>query len=404
MADFASFLKFLCTNADFCDIMYLIIHTSEVLDMKIKKSLMLIAVICLSLILVFPLDMGNSQFVHADDTVTIYSPNGDSAVIYKSELDTYLKLGWYSTIEDATRIIYSADGRSARVFLDEVDTYLGIGWYLNWEDTVTTIYAPDGRTAAINISELETYLNLGWFQNYEDVTRTITAPDGRTAVVYASELETYLNWGWRLFIPVDPTKPMVALTFDDGPSAYYTRRIVDTLAKYNSTATFFTVGQYVDRYPEIVKYALRHGMEIGNHSYTHSDLGKSDANKIRSEISRTNAAILAKTGVSASLFRPPYGSMNVPLRKNADMPLILWSIDTLDWKSRNANSVYNTVAGKVRDGDIILMHDLYKSTADAVDMIVPYLINSGFQIVSVSTLAQSKGYNMYAGQAYSSFR
>ncbi len=338
--------------------------------MKAKKSLILTIVLSVSLIFGFPINLGNSRHVHADDVVTIYSPNGDSALIYESELETYLSLGWYSNIED----------------------------------TICTIYAPDGRSASVYIGELEAYLSLGWYRNYEDVTRTISAPDGRTAVIYASELGAYLAVGWRVYVPVDPDKPMVAMTFDDGPSPYYTRRIVDTLVKYNSTATFFTVGEYVARYPDVSEYALNHGMEIGNHSYTHRDLGNSSAYIIKNEISSTNAEILSKLGINARLCRPPYGSMSDTLRSNSNMPLILWSIDTLDWQSRNANSVYNKVAGKVRDGDIILMHDLYKSTADAVDMVVPYLKNCGFQIVDVSTLARCKGYDMYAGQAYRSFR
>lgn len=199
---------------------------------------------------------------------------------------------------------------------------------------------------------------------------------------------------------IDPAKPMVALTFDDGPSQY-TSGILDTLEKYESRATFFEVGNRVNWYPETVLRIDQMGCEIGNHSYDHALLGNASASKIRSEISTTDAKIKAITGKTPTLLRPPYGSIGSSLRNNAGKPMILWSIDTLDWQSRNADKVYQSVMSQVSDGDIILMHDIYQSTQTAVARIVPELKKRGYQLVTVSELAQYKNVKLSAGKSYS---
>lgn len=202
---------------------------------------------------------------------------------------------------------------------------------------------------------------------------------------------------------IDPSKPMVALTFDDGPSQY-TPDILDTLEKYESRATFFEVGNRIDRYPDTVLRISRMGCEIGNHSYDHALLGNASAEKICTEISDTDAKIQAITGKKTTLLRPPYGGIGNSLRKNAGKPMILWSIDTLDWKYRNADAVYQSVISHVKDGDIILMHDLYGSTRTAVQKIVPELRKRGYQLVTVSELARYKKVTLSAGKSYSQMR
>lgn len=202
---------------------------------------------------------------------------------------------------------------------------------------------------------------------------------------------------------IDPSKPMVALTFDDGPSQY-TPGILDTLEKNESRATFFEVGNRINWYPDTVLRISQAGCEIGNHSFDHALLGNASASKIQSEISKTDAKIKAITGNKPALLRPPYGSIGSSLRKNAGKPMILWSIDTLDWKSRNADTVYRTVMNRVKDGDIILMHDIYGSTRAAVVRIVPELRKRGYQLVTVSELAQYRNVKLAAGGRYSQMR
>jgi peptidoglycan/xylan/chitin deacetylase (PgdA/CDA1 family) len=202
---------------------------------------------------------------------------------------------------------------------------------------------------------------------------------------------------------VNPNKKMVALTFDDGPSQY-TTGILDTLEKYNARATFFEVGSRVSLYSDTVSRIDEMGCELGNHSYDHARLGSASVSKIKSESGQTDKKIKAITGKTPTLFRPPYGSIGTNLKKTVNKPFILWSIDTEDWKSRNANSVYNKVIGHVSDGDIILMHDLYSSTEAAVERIVPKLIEQGYQLVTVSELAEYRNVTLENGKSYSSMK
>lgn len=201
---------------------------------------------------------------------------------------------------------------------------------------------------------------------------------------------------------IDPSKPMVALTFDDGP-CNNTYRIVDILSSYGAVATFFEVGQNVERYPDAVRYAAAAGNEIASHGYSHPNLETLNYAGILNQVNWTNNAILNAVGYKPTLFRPPYGSRSTFVDNAVGMPMILWSVDTLDWKSRNANSVYNVTMNNSRDGSVILMHSLYTTTADALEMILPALIEQGYQFVTVSELAEYRGYTLTGGNRYSSF-
>ena len=124
---------------------------------------------------------------------------------------------------------------------------------------------------------------------------------------------------------------------------------------------------------------------------------------IQSEISSTNAQIRALTGHNATLVRPPYGAYNSNVQINAGAPLILWSIDTLDWKTRNAKNTINVVMNEVKDGSIILMHDIHSPSVDAAEVLIPKLIASGYQLVTVSELAKYRSVAMYSGGVYNAF-
>ena len=187
---------------------------------------------------------------------------------------------------------------------------------------------------------------------------------------------------------IDPTKPMVALTFDDGPSPTATQKILDTLEKYQAVATFYDVGYRVEQYPQVVQREAALGCEVGSHSYDHKDFSKLSAQQIKQDVERTYAAF-AVSGVQPTSFRPPYGSLNDTVKQNIPMPIVTWSVDTLDWKSRNANSICNVIAQEGNlDGKVILMHGIYDSTAQAVERMVPQLIEQGYQLVTVSELIQ----------------
>lgn len=201
---------------------------------------------------------------------------------------------------------------------------------------------------------------------------------------------------------IDTSRPMVALTYDDGPSQY-TPEILDVLRQYSSVATFFVVGQRVPGYADIVRNAYEMGCEIGNHTYSHQTLTKVGVPQIQSQIGATNSAVQNVTGTAPVIMRPPGGGQNETVRSAVGMPLILWSIDTLDWKTKNAASTQAAVLGKVRDGDIVLMHDLYSQTAAASRVIIPELLTRGYQLVTVSELSDCRG-AMAGGGVYSAFR
>lgn len=190
---------------------------------------------------------------------------------------------------------------------------------------------------------------------------------------------------------IDPSRPMVALTFDDGPFPKTSNRILDCLEKYGVTATFFELGQNVAAYPDVVKREAELGMEIGSHSWSHPDLKKLKPKQVKKQIDKTNNALKKACGQTASVFRPPYGNNSNVVEKYANAPIVLWSVDTLDWKSRKAKSVMKVVKGvKNLDGRVILMHSIYDSTAKAVEQMVPWLLKEGYQLVTVSELLQYK--------------
>ena len=204
---------------------------------------------------------------------------------------------------------------------------------------------------------------------------------------------------------IDATKPMCALTFDDGPNYKNTNKILDTLEKYGVVATFFDLGSLVEKNPEVVKRGENLGCEIGNHSYGHKDYNKLSNAQINEDIRKSEQAFIKAIGHKTSLFRVPYGNANQRVRGAIDYPLINWNVDTLDWKTRNSYSIISEVRKiKNYDGKIILMHSIYESTAKALETIVPELMEKGYQLVTVSELAYYKGYtSLQCGKIYYNF-
>lgn len=203
---------------------------------------------------------------------------------------------------------------------------------------------------------------------------------------------------------LDLTKPMVALTYDDGPYPAVGNLLMDELAKVNGRATFFMVGSRVAANQSEVQRMVQEGHEVANHSWDHQYFNKLGADAIKSQVSRTNDAIQAACGVRPVLLRLPGGNITQTVRENVNMPMIYWSIDTLDWKTRDAQKTIDAVVGKVKDGDIVLMHEIWGQTGVASQTIIPTLVNQGYQLVTVSELAKFKGHTLGLGIQYSSFR
>lgn len=192
---------------------------------------------------------------------------------------------------------------------------------------------------------------------------------------------------------------LVAFTFDDGPSKY-TLDIANILEEYNASATFFEVGYNIKAHPEITKELSERGFEIANHTTDHSKLTKLTEVKYLSKINDNNALFKELTGKDMPYLRPPYGSYNDKIKASAGVPIVTWSLDTRDWESRNKDKAIEMVINNIKEGDIILFHDLYESTRDAVKELMPLLKEQGYQAVSVGELFKSKGITLEAGTSY----
>ena len=198
---------------------------------------------------------------------------------------------------------------------------------------------------------------------------------------------------------IDINKKMIALTFDDGPN-YNTSKILEILNKYNVRATFFVLGSKINHNEKIIKTMDEYGMEIGNHTYSHKLMTSMSNLDIIKEVEDTSDLIYNIVGKYPNLVRPSYGSFNKKIKESINMPIIIWNIDTLDWKSHNSKKIVSRVMNKLSDGDIILMHDIYSATVKAVDILVPKLISEGYQLVSVSELFYYKNINLENGKVY----
>ena len=205
---------------------------------------------------------------------------------------------------------------------------------------------------------------------------------------------------------IDPSRPMIALTFDDGPKTSVTSRILDSLEANGGKATFFMLGSNVNANAGVIKRMVAQGCEVANHTHDHKYISKLSADGIISQVGSTNQKIASICGVSPVLMRPPGGyidSNSLSVLGTMGMPAIMWSIDTRDWQHRNAQRTIDTVLSQVKDGDIILMHDIYSTTADAAVVLIPELTARGYQLVTVSELAAYRG-GAAPGHKYSQFR
>lgn len=196
---------------------------------------------------------------------------------------------------------------------------------------------------------------------------------------------------------------VIAFTFDDGPSKY-TLEIMDILDEYDSKATFFEVGYMIRNNKEIVKEVVNRGFEVGNHTTDHSNLRKLSYDKVKTKINDNNSLFYEITGKNMSYLRPPYGNLNDNVKRIVDVPIIKWSVDSRDWESRNKDKIVSLVKSTVKDGDIVLFHDLYQSTKEAIEVLVPDLISEGYRIVSVSELFNLKNIALEPQKVYNKAR
>lgn len=201
------------------------------------------------------------------------------------------------------------------------------------------------------------------------------------------------------FVSGKVSQKVIAFTFDDGPSQY-TLDIVNALILNDSKATFFELGNRMKYNQDITREIYNLGMEIGDHTYAHKDLTKLDESEILEEINSTNIIFNEITGDNIKYVRPPYGRYNDFVKKVVNKPIITWDIDTNDWLYKNSDYVANHILDNAKDGDIILMHDLYPETVEAVKKVLPILKERGFKVTSISELAKIKGKTLENGVVY----
>ena len=205
---------------------------------------------------------------------------------------------------------------------------------------------------------------------------------------------------------VNPALPMIALTFDDGPGIYEDR-ILDALQASGARATFFMVGEEVVKYPDAVRRMAEMGCELGNHTWGHENLSELSDDRIRDTILKTNEAVYQASGSQVTVVRPPYGSTRnntLPVLGSMGYPAILWSLDTEDWKhKKDPDATVQAVLTQVKDGDIILMHSIHSASVTALETMLPELVSRGYQLVTVSEMAQARGAVLEPGKRYGNF-
>ena len=202
--------------------------------------------------------------------------------------------------------------------------------------------------------------------------------------------------------PIDPNKPTIALSFDDGPGNH-TDEILDLLEQYGVRATFFTVGNLVHTQGETLRRAVEMGCEVAGHSWNHKNLAKMNADDVRIQLEATQAAIEAAVGVTVPIFRPPYSAISDTMKgvsEELELSMITWNVYAEDWKHDDPEAIYELIMEQVSDKAIIISHELYESTREAYQRIIPELLIQGYQIVTVSELLGQAYRELNYGQTY----
>lgn len=236
----------------------------------------------------------------------------------------------------------------------------------------------------------------------EDVTLTINDNEIKEFInfhpVFDEEYELEDGFKYR------KDKKTVAFSFDDGPTRAYNEYFLEALNKNKAHATFFMVGTMMNSCNECVVNTYNSGNEIGSHTYEHMNMKTNSIANVANSLAKVNNIYNKLTNDNIKLLRPPYGSYSSTNLANTSVPFIIWDLDTEDWRYRDKEHIVNYIKNNVHDGGIILMHELYYSTLEAVREILPWLYANGYQVVSVSELASLKDRTLESGKSYYSFR
>lgn len=184
----------------------------------------------------------------------------------------------------------------------------------------------------------------------------------------------------------DVDTPKIAITFDDGPHPYCTEQLLDGLRERGAKASFFVMGKQAEAYPELIRRMQAEGHLIGNHTYSHIQLGKNNRESFKEELIKTNELLRGITGEEPQYVRPPYGSWDKSFETELTMIPVLWTIDPMDWCSSDVNGIVRKVTEKAEENAVILMHDEYESTVTAALEIVDILQKQGYEFVTVDEI------------------
>lgn len=234
----------------------------------------------------------------------------------------------------------------------------------------------------INYDEIETYLKEEY--KMDDIVIPVLTPTKRN-------LNKYKN------------KKLIALTFDDGPSNN-TKYFIKELQKRDALVTFFVVGNRVKKYEDVLKEAYLMGNQIGSHTYSHKNLLYLNEEEITKEIEKTNEAICNVIGTKPTIIRVPYGNINKKIRSISNMNHILWNVDTLDWKYKNSNRVYKEIIKHAEDGNIILLHDIFKTSVNGVLKAIDELKKQGYEFVTIDEMVYLKNIKLDKSKTYFNFK
>lgn len=178
----------------------------------------------------------------------------------------------------------------------------------------------------------------------------------------------------------------IAITFDDGPHPYYTQQLLDGLKERDVKATFFVTGEHAQLHPEIIKRMYEEGHLIGNHTYSHIQLKESNREEFKEQLIKTNEILSDITGKEVQYVRPPYGTWDKKFETELNMFPVLWTVDPLDWCSKNADCIVEKIVKKIEENDIILMHDYYDTSVTAALKAIDELLEEGYTFVTVEEI------------------
>ena len=195
-------------------------------------------------------------------------------------------------------------------------------------------------------------------------------------------------------------KKLVALTFDDGPSSATTPILLQTLEEKDVPATFFMLGKMAKNNPDLVREIESKGHEVASHTMYHQNLIRIPLASAKADINEAASVIEDILGHKPSLTRPPYGNNNAEIRKAMDTPVIIWSVDTLDWKNKNTEAIVSTTMSEIHDGAIILMHDIHPTSVEAVPTLIDTARKAGYEFTTISELAEIKEVDLEDGELY----